>query len=103
MSLDYNIISEIKSFMQYKNAQNGVPFNVWVESIAPSGECFQWRGSVIISEIISSGDFEITFMDDVKPFIGGYLMMRFSYMKRVVFCENELNVETSESFVLSLK
>ena len=103
MSLDYRIISEINSFLQYKKARIGIPINVQGKSIAPSGESFLWFGSVIIGEIFSSEDFDITFMDDVREFVGGYLIKRFSYMKNVTFCENELTFETSEGFIISLK
>ena len=72
-------------------------------SIAPNGEKYETECSIIISENISRGSFEIMFMDDfVRYHIGDYVIMNFLYLKEIAFENGMLKFETSKGFAITL-
>lgn len=104
MSLKIETIVCILDFLRYKNARNGVEFNVVAESTPPKGNTVSLETSVIIQEKIGVGGYELVFMDDfVKPYIGGYVVMSFQYLKNVMFVDGCLKFETSNGYSIVLK
>lgn len=104
MALNIETVVHILDFLQLKNARKGVEFNVSVESTSPRGNSVDLETTVVFQEKIGTDSFELTFMDDfVKPYVGGYVIMNFLYLKKVMFVDECLKFETSNGYSIVLK